>query len=381
MIARLRREYRMTGEEIALRLRLPRSTVASHLRRLGLGRLAALEPSAPAWRYSRARAGELVHLDIKKLARFRRIGHRITGDRRQGSEGAGWEFVHVAVDDASRLAYVEVLPDEKRQSVTGFLVRALRWFKRQGVRVERVMTDNGSGYVSRLFRKVCRLLRLRHIRTRPYTPKTNGKAERFIQTLLREWAYALPYRSSDTAPPICPGGCATTIRSDRMLVSLASHQPPGSSLTPEQPPRNPQLGLRPARPPGLLFPCLCPGARRLLRPDATSLSTSVDTGDRAAPTHKLRWMFTGESWSYPPRWNGSVPAVIAAVLDPHFEQGGNTNVVDTWPRSELTSGASDRKPHDNACAKCSAGECRQDQDHAHPLTSGKQRSANPCRST
>src|SRR5687768_13560505 len=129
---------RMTGEELALRLRLPRSTVASHLRRLGLGRLAALEPSEPARRYSRARAGELVHLDIKKLARFRRIGHRITGNRRQGSEGAGWEFVHVAVDDASRLAYVEVLPDERRQSVTGFLLRALRWFKRQGVRVERV---------------------------------------------------------------------------------------------------------------------------------------------------------------------------------------------------------------------------------------------------
>jgi transposase InsO family protein len=198
MIARLRREYRMSGEEIAVRLHLPRSTVAGHLRRLGLGRLAALEPSAPVRRYTRARAGELVHLDVKKLACCRRIGHRITGDRRQGSEGAGWEFVHVAVDDASRLAYVEVLPDEKRQSVTGFLVRALRWFKRLGVRVERVMTDNGAGYVSRLFRKACRLLRLRHIRTRPYTPKTNGKAERFIQTLLREWAYALPYRSSDS---------------------------------------------------------------------------------------------------------------------------------------------------------------------------------------
>jgi transposase InsO family protein len=198
MIARLRREYRMTGEEIALRLRLPRSTVAGHLAGLGLGRLAALQPSSPARRYSRARAGELVHLDVKKLARFRRIGHRITGNRRGQSEGAGWEFVHVAVDDASRLAYVEVLPDEKRQSVTGFLVRALRWFKRQGIRVERVMTDNGSGYVSRLFRKACRMLRLRHLRTRPYTPKTNGKAERFIQTLLREWAYALPYRSSQT---------------------------------------------------------------------------------------------------------------------------------------------------------------------------------------
>lgn len=198
MITRLRRDYRMTGEEIAVRLRLPRSTVASHLRRLGLGRLVALEPSEPARRYNRARAGELIHLDVKKLARFRRIGHRITGDRRHGSDGAGWEFVHVAVDDASRLAYVEVLPDEKRHSVTAFLVRALRWFKRQGIRVERVMTDNGPGYVSKLFQKACRMLRLRHIRTRPYTPKTNGKAERFIQTLLREWAYALPYRSSDT---------------------------------------------------------------------------------------------------------------------------------------------------------------------------------------
>jgi transposase InsO family protein len=198
MVTRLRRDYRMTSEEIAARLHLARSTVAGHLARLGLGRLSHLRPSEPARRYNRARAGELVHLDTKKLARFRRVGHRITGNRRHGSDGAGWEFVHVAVDDASRLAYVEILSDEKRQSVTGFLVRALRWFRRLGIRVERVMTDNGAGYVSRLFGKACRMLRLRHVRTRPYTPRTNGKAERFIQTLLREWAYALPYRSSDT---------------------------------------------------------------------------------------------------------------------------------------------------------------------------------------
>jgi len=148
MVVRLRREYRMTGAEIGDRLHLARSTVARHLRRLGLGRLAALEPSEPVRRYSRARAGELVHFDVKKLARFRHIGHRITGDRRGQNSKVGWEFVHVAVDDASRLAYVEILPDEKRQSVTGFLVRALRYFKGLGIAVERVMSDNGSGYVS-----------------------------------------------------------------------------------------------------------------------------------------------------------------------------------------------------------------------------------------
>jgi transposase InsO family protein len=224
MVVRLRREYRMTGAEIGDRLRLARSTVAGHRHRLGLGRLAALEPSEPARRYNRARAGELVHLDTKKLARFRRIGHRITGDRRHSSDGAGWEFVHVAVDDASRLAYVEILPDEKRQSVTGFLVRALRSFKNLGIAVERVMSDNGSGYVSRLFRKACRRLRLRHIRTRPYTPKTNGKAERFIQTLLREWAYALPYRSSATRAADLPRWLRH-YNHERPHASLAARSP------------------------------------------------------------------------------------------------------------------------------------------------------------
>ena len=164
----------------------------------GWAELAQLAPSAPARHYHRARAGELVHCDVKKLARFWRVGHRITGDRRCPSADAGWAFVRVAVDDASRLAFVEVLPDERRQSVTGFLVRALRYFKGLGIRVERVMTDNGAGYVSRLVKKACRILRLRHLRTRPYTPRTNGKAERFIQPSCANGADALPYRSSDT---------------------------------------------------------------------------------------------------------------------------------------------------------------------------------------
>jgi len=198
MMERLRRDYRLTAEEIAAKLKLARSTVAAWLKRRGLGRLKSLDEPAPVRRYQRQRPGELLHLDIKKLARFERVGHRITGDRHGASEGAGYDFFHVAIDDATRLAYVEVLPDERRSSTTGFLVRALRWFRARGVRVERVMTDNGSGYVARLFQKALRLLRIRHIRTRPYTPKTNGKAERFIQTLLREWAYAIPFRSSKT---------------------------------------------------------------------------------------------------------------------------------------------------------------------------------------
>ena len=198
MMERLRREYRLTAEEIATKLQCARSTVAAWLKRRGLGRLKHLEAPVPVRRYQRQRPGELLHLDIKKLARFERVGHRITGDRRGASEGAGYDFFHVAIDDATRLAYVEVLPDERRVSTTGFLVRALRWFRERGVRVERVMTDNGSGYVARLFQKALRMLAIRHIRTRPYTPKTNGKAERFIQTLLREWAYAIPFRSSDT---------------------------------------------------------------------------------------------------------------------------------------------------------------------------------------
>ena len=163
----LRLEYRLTAEEIATRLKLACSTVAAWLKRRGLGRLKFLEKPMPVRRYQRQRPGELLHLDIKKLARFDRVGHRITGNRLGASEHVGYDFFHVAIDDATRLAYVEALPDERRSSTTGFLVRALRWFRARGIRVERVMTDNGSGYVARLFRKALRMLGIRHIRTRP----------------------------------------------------------------------------------------------------------------------------------------------------------------------------------------------------------------------
>lgn len=198
VIVWMRRRLRLTASAIAASLGLPRSTVARWLTRVGLGRLAQLDPPEPVRRYQRERPGELLHLDIKKLGRFDRPGHRVTGTRRGcRNRGAGWDFVHVAVDDATRLANVEVLPDERKDTTTGFLLRALRWFRRHGIRVERVMTDNGSAYRSRRFRKVLRLLAIRHIYTRPYTPKTNGKAERFIQTLLREWAYGLAHPSSN----------------------------------------------------------------------------------------------------------------------------------------------------------------------------------------
>ena len=196
-ILHLRRTLRLTGAEIARKLGLARSTVARWLRRANLGRLAQIDPPGPVRRYQRDRPGELIHLDIKKLGRFDRPGHRVTGARSGcRNRGAGWDFVHVAVDDATRLAYVEVLADERKDTTTGFLLRALRWFRGRGIRAERVMTDNGSAYRSRRFAKALRLLRVRHIFTRPYTPKTNGKAERFIQTLLREWAYGMAHPSS-----------------------------------------------------------------------------------------------------------------------------------------------------------------------------------------
>jgi len=197
LIAELRRTARMTARQIARQLGQARSTVAATLKRLGLHRLKLLDPPEPVRRYERRRPGELIHLDVKKLGRIGRIGHRITGDRRSRMRGIGWEFAHVCIDDHSRLAYVEVLPNEKGATATGFLRRALAWFRHQGVTVQQVMTDNGSCYVSQDFARQCTAAGLRHIRTRPYTPKTNGKAERFIQTLIREWAYGRVYNTSE----------------------------------------------------------------------------------------------------------------------------------------------------------------------------------------
>jgi transposase InsO family protein len=196
-IEELRRQ-RWTGDRIARQLGLPRSTVGAVLRRLGLGRLKALDAAPPVIRYQRERPGELLHVDTKKLGRIDGIGHRITGHHAgmHRARGVGWDYLHVCIDDASRLAYSEILPDEKKESAIGFLERALGFFARHGVRTERVMTDNGSAYRSHAFRAACAKAGLRHLRTRPYTPKTNGKAERFIQTSLREWAYARAYQSS-----------------------------------------------------------------------------------------------------------------------------------------------------------------------------------------
>jgi len=196
-VGELRRQ-RWTGKAIAAELGVSPATVSRILRRLGLSRLGALAPAEPVRRYERERPGELIHLDIKKLGRFEAVGHRITGDRQQGdSRGAGWEFVHVCIDDASRVAFSRILPNERKESATAFLEAAIGYYRSLGVEVARVMTDNGSCYRAKAFRELCRDLGLRHIRTRPYTPKTNGKAERFIQTALREWAYAQAYPSSD----------------------------------------------------------------------------------------------------------------------------------------------------------------------------------------
>jgi transposase InsO family protein len=193
------RRQRFTGRQIAKDTGVSPATVSRVLRRRGISRLRDLEPAEPVRRYEREHPGELIHIDIKKLGRFKQVGHRITGDRKgqSNSRGVGWEFVHVCIDDASRIGFSQVRPDEKARSAVPFLKAAVVYYASLGVKVERVMTDNGSCYKSHAFARACKRLGIRHIRTKPYTPKTNGKAERFIQTALREWAYAKAYNTSD----------------------------------------------------------------------------------------------------------------------------------------------------------------------------------------
>ena len=195
LVEQLRRQ-RWTGLRIAQQTGLSRATVSRILRRLQLSRIRDLEPKLPVQRYEHAHPGDLLHLDIKKLGRIARPSHRVTGDRRDRVAGIGWEYLHVAIDDHSRIAFSAIYPDEKRSSVLAFLAAALDYYARFGIRFRALLTDNGPAYRSRAFARACRTLGLKHRFTRPYTPRTNGKAERFIQTALREWAYARTYQNS-----------------------------------------------------------------------------------------------------------------------------------------------------------------------------------------
>jgi transposase InsO family protein len=232
LIETLRRR-RWTSTRIAAKLRMPTSTVCAVLQRIGLNRLWRLEPPEPPNRYCRRHPGELIHVDIKKLGRFHRPGHRVTGrgpgHHRTRTKHAGWEFVHVAVDDTSRLAYAEVLADERGSSCVAFLRRAVAWFANEGVIVKQVMTDNGSGYCSKTHRATVAELGIRHLRTQPYRPRTNGKAERFIQTLQREWAYSRVYRTSNERRRALPAWIR--YYNTRRPHSALGHKPPTSRLT------------------------------------------------------------------------------------------------------------------------------------------------------
>ena len=200
------RKLRFKQAEIAAVLKLSKSRVQRFVASKGLGKLAALEPPVPDNRYERKEPGELVHVDTKKLGRFWRPGHRVTGDRTASNRlkgTKGWEFLHIAIDDCTRLAYAELLPDEKGATCAAFLRRAAAFFSRHGIRIQRVMSDNGVGYRTD-FRQAVEALGAKHKRTRPYTPRTNGKAERFIQTLLRLWAYVRPYNTSDERAAVLP---------------------------------------------------------------------------------------------------------------------------------------------------------------------------------
>jgi transposase InsO family protein len=227
----LLRKLRMTGAEIAFCLAMALSTVSAVLLRVGLGKLSRLEPPEPPNRYERRHAGELLHIDVKKLGRIIRPGHRVTGSRRDRRDSGkkGWECVHVCIDDATRLAYVEVLPDEKGANAVAFLKRAIGFYARHGIPVERVMTDNGSAYRSAIHAFACRALGIRHLRTRPYRPRTNGKAERFIRTLLAGWAYGAVYATSAERTAALDGWLWTY--NHRRPHGSLGHKPPIARLT------------------------------------------------------------------------------------------------------------------------------------------------------
>ena len=233
LIRQLRVTHGLPAWALGRALGVPRSTVSAWLRRLGLQR-PPTEPVAPVQRYEWPTAGDMIHVDIKPLGRFRQAGHRVHGDRQRCSPGAGWEYVHVAVDDHTRLAYVEVLPDQRGPACGAFLERAIAWYRARGITCVRVLSDNGSGYRSRVFREGCAALALRHRRTRPYTPRTNGKAERFIQTLLREWAYVEPYATSQERRRALRPWCGTTTASARTPVSAISRRSPGCRELPDE---------------------------------------------------------------------------------------------------------------------------------------------------
>jgi transposase InsO family protein len=235
VIAALRR-LRMTGTEIAECLDMALTTVSGILTRIGMGKLGRLG-FEPAVRYERSRPGELIHIDVKKLGRINGAGHRMTGDRasqnanrRQRRRGgpAGWEFVHVCVDDATRLAYVEVLDDEKATTAVGFLKRAFAFYRSHGITVQQLLTDNGSAYRSTVHAVACRALGIRHLRTRPHRPQTNGKAERFIRTMLGGWAYGAIYRNSAERTAALPGWLE--LYNWRRPHGALNRKPPGTRL-------------------------------------------------------------------------------------------------------------------------------------------------------
>lgn len=226
-IERLRRA-RMPMRAIAQTVGRSVATISRVLAALGLSSLKALEPKAPVVRYERSTPGEMLHLDTKKLGRIERPSHRVTGDRRDASRGAGWEVAHVAIDDHSRAGFVQMHADEQKASAVAFLKAAVAYYAALGVRIQRVLTDNGSAYRSRLFARTCQALGIKHRLTRPYRPQTNGKAERFIQTCLREWAYARSYAHSAERASWLPA--FLSYYNSRRPHSALGNKPPASRL-------------------------------------------------------------------------------------------------------------------------------------------------------